>query len=239
MTRDVHAGQNTSLKRHFPALAVFVVDLMAVVEPADVQRRLQRIPNYAPEDHVAAPLHVSYRFAHHLRPGHWKEGTGQDETGINLDSDTHSDSHRLLGIRTDNVQENLGAELGLRAHLTLVVAAVLLADVLHLQRPHAVGGVVERVEALVRDERHPVHGKNVVVHHSNPRHRLVAHLADLQQGAIQLAQRESEGHGNNCIINHRHIVVPEILIDAFVSPTHPHTLGVWERELSRTRPGGY
>lgn len=89
-------------------------------------------------------------------------------------------------IHTDDVQQDLGAQLGLRAHLTLVVAVVLLPHIFHLQRPHTVRGVVERVEALIRDERHPVHGKNVVVAHPNPGHGLVAHLANLQQRAIQL-----------------------------------------------------
>lgn len=72
LTEPFGTSQNISLKRHFPPLHILVVDLNAIVKPADVQWWLQSIPNYAPEYHVAAPFHISNSLAHHLRFGHCK-----------------------------------------------------------------------------------------------------------------------------------------------------------------------
>lgn len=73
-----------------------------------------------------------------------------------------------------------------QAHLTLVDSVILFLDVFDLQWPSAVHCIVKRLKALVPDESHPVHRENVVVPDSDPGHGLVAHLADLQQGSIQL-----------------------------------------------------
>lgn len=110
---------------------------------------------------------------------------------------------------TNDIEQHLGAQLWLSPYLTLVVAVVLFADIFHLQRPHTVRSVVERVEAFIRNERHPVHGKNMVVAPPYPGYGLVADLADLQQRSIQLWERKGSG-GIEVIINHRRIVVAEI-----------------------------
>ena len=71
---------------------------------------------------------------------------------------------------TDDVEGYDVADFRLSADLTLVEAGVARLHVFNLQRPRLRVVHVEALEALVRDERVPVHGEDVRIAVTDPRH---------------------------------------------------------------------
>lgn len=72
-----------------------------------------------------------------------------------------------MPVDIDMVRDGVSFEKA-SSYLTLVDSLVTRLDVFDLECPHAMCFGVERLEPIVRDERHPVHGQNVIVSDTNP-----------------------------------------------------------------------
>lgn len=82
---------------------------------------------------------------------------------------TWTERHVLCGL-TYNVERDEVTHLGFGADLTLVLARIARLHVFDLQCPRVGGFHEEGLETLVGDERIAVHGEDVRVAPSDPRH---------------------------------------------------------------------